>query len=395
MEEGNDPTAGRELAPKARSITTASNLFRRKLCPGSALAEHGLPELESSDAADFGTEMHQLEADEVDPSSIGVSFKRIAIERNADVTSRFLDELFADAEVKPKPFRLREHGFNIFDERGSAVFTVINGEYHPLTGTADETLFYQAERRIVIFDSKFGRWPVTAADMNAQLMLYALAAFDYFNQQADEIIVAIRQPYLPEPLNFHSAVYKKEQMPAVRKMLIGIIRRSEKPDAPRVASIEACRFCRARGTSRCPESMALVTQLAQNKITALKPAELEALGPAVMAAKSIVDAWTERMKFIANTYPALLTEHELASTGSTRKIDAAEAYNELFNSGVLGDRLWPIFSSACTLSLPKLVEATQKAFPDDSTADVKVLGPIDHLIQTNPKACKLVKKRKP
>lgn len=392
MEEGNDPRAGTELAPEARSITSASNLFRRKLCPGSALAEHGLPDLASSSAADFGTEMHQLEADEVDPSSIGVSFKRIAIERNADVTERFIRGIIEEGES----FNLlREHDLTVRDENGAIVHTVINGEYHPLTGTADEMRYYPSVRKLFVFDSKFGRWPVTSADLNMQLALYGLAGFDYYHQMADEIYVAIRQPYLPEPLNFHSAVYKKEQMPMVRKMIIGIIRRSEKLDAPRVASIEACRFCRARGTARCPESMALVTELAQNKITALKPAELESLAPAIMAAKSIVEAWAERMKFIANNYPALLKDHELASTGEMRSINASEAYTALFNDGALGDRLSEVFFNACTLSLTRLVEGAKEVFPNDSMADIKVLGPIDHLIVRKPKAQKLVKKRKP
>ena len=46
-----------------RANTSASNIARRELCPGSAAAEEGLPEEDSEDAEE-GTLLHKIDAGE-------------------------------------------------------------------------------------------------------------------------------------------------------------------------------------------------------------------------------------------------------------------------------------------------------------------------------------------
>lgn len=392
MEKGNDTRAGSDVAPEARSITTASNLFRRALCPGSAHAELYLPERESSGAAEFGTEMHFLEYEGINPDDIDDSFKAKAIQRNADITAQFVAQFVPVDENREL---LKEHTFFVRDEDGTVMHTVINGEYHPLSGKADEVLYFPKRRTIIIFDSKFGRWPVTGADINMQLRIYALAAYDYFMKQADFIYVAIRQPYLPAPENFHSAKYTAGQMEDVRFEIRGIIRASEVPTAPRNATLEGCRFCGALGTVGCPESIAYVGAMAKRKIATLAPTKLEELAPKIQVAKQLVDAWTARMKQIATTYPALLQHFELVPTGINRSIKTENnkaVYTELIK--LFGDSTEEIFLGSCDISLRRLSDLAEKYFErTGNTEPPDVLGFIAHLVENKVKEPRLARKK--
>lgn len=100
----------------------------------------------------------------------------------------------------------------------------------------------------VVTDYKTGRTAQSKASENQQLKAYAVLVKKAF-PQLTTILVVIIQPLAGGTT---IAEYNEEELAAAEKEIIGIVKASLDPNAPRTPSAEACKWCSAKGI--CPES---------------------------------------------------------------------------------------------------------------------------------------------
>jgi hypothetical protein len=273
-----------------RSITSSSNVARRRLCPGSEAMEVGRPNVESPYSKE-GTLLHDLDAcPEKDRSEITES-QRVILERNAEMRNEFisgkLDELGIPRDARVKIFK-DGNEFFLCDEQGVPLDP-------PFPGHPDIIYYYPDYRVAIIWDSKFGRVPVTPAECNDQLRSYTVMFAEHF--ECDQVIVAIGQPWLKAPQSLHAAKYQGEHIPLFKAEMLSMLRAARQKGAKRFASPEACRFCLGRAI--CPEAVKNVEILSTISVEALTPDQLEALEPVVKIAEGVIEARKAQLKLLA------------------------------------------------------------------------------------------------
>lgn len=217
-----------------RATTSASNIFRRQLCPGSERMEHGLPDEDSAQSIE-GTLLHQYDAN---PSLDRAVLKpgqqdllRISAELDDFVFSR-VSEQFGVSPDEP------------FEEGSEKELLALEGTKEETPGHCDRWRFFPSKRLLVIVDKKFGYKETTPAAANFQLRTYAIAGAEEWD--ADRIVVAITQPRLSYERRVTMASYEVDDLEASEKELQSIRVNSCKLDAPLVAGEEQCRYCKAR-----------------------------------------------------------------------------------------------------------------------------------------------------
>jgi hypothetical protein len=377
-----------------RSINSASSLHRRMLCPGSAMAEEGLPEVEANNFfAAKGTMLHAVEAADPEMGDMTDGLKLLeqrAIAKNKRLSDEFAAKVFAHLKIEQPGDCLtyRERDFYLCDERNEPEAPLV-------VGHADEIRWYPDHKITFVFDSKFGSYPVTPADSNLQLGMYTVCAHDDIG--GERFYAAIRQPFLKSPLDFHHVEYTEADIADVRAKILEIIRDTQKPNASRNPSVDACWFCRAKGTPRCPESALFIEDVKRAKILTMRPAELEKIGDSVRVSETIIAAWYLRMRMVLKTYPQLIKEWELGPEIQLHDIPhAATAREAIFGAKLLGEDLQiadHLFLQACAVSIPKLRElvAKHQGIPETQAAEaVFALG-----VHTSKPKERSVRRKKP
>lgn len=343
-----------------RAITSASNLLRRKLCPGSPTAERGLPEVGNKVFAETGVMLHDLEFDETKSREELQLIQQRALAKNKRVTEEYIMRVLSLNNIVEQPgdrVTFKEREFFLCDERMEPVAPLVPGH-------ADEIVTFPKYKIVFIFDSKFGRYGVTRADSNLQLAFYTVTAHDDIG--GEKFYAAIRQPYLPSPQDFHDVHFLPEDVTAARREILQIIAETQKPDAPRIPSVDACWFCRACGTPNCPESMSFISDIQRAKIMSMRPVELEAMGDVMRMAQTIINNWYERIEYILAHYPQVLKHYEL---GPQQTVDAIpnpeQALNVMIAQNMFGnvnvDEATTKFLECCKPSIPDLASAIAKA----------------------------------
>lgn len=218
-----------------RPLNSASNIFRRLACPGSARMEKGLPDAKTVESIQ-GDRLHRYKA-------------------NSDWERKLLPQ--------PEQDLLR-----IADRLERQIFETINleAEYEDrreielhddlISGHPDLLRIYKIQVpplwTSVIIDYKFGWSAVPAADVNLQMRVYAVLA------PTPTTYVAIAQPRLPFADRITIAKYTEETKAAARSQIEDILRRTAEGAAELVAGEEQCRYCKARMI--CPALRDAVTK---------------------------------------------------------------------------------------------------------------------------------------
>jgi len=382
---------------QTRAINSASSVGRRKLCPGSAKAEKEAIEVADEQAqkySDKGVLLHYHdEHPEVSREDL-TEGERQVLELNKWLRDKFmamqLAQLGIPADARHSVFAQRE--FFLCGDDGLPIEPLVPG--HP------DWIYYYAEHKIAfIFDSKFGRIEVPAAECNDQLRTYAVQFSDeYF---CAKVYCAITQPWVAAPNNFHAVEYDETNLPFFKKELIDIINGTLSEDAPRRPSIEACRYCKAK--IDCPESIKETTELAVLKISDITIPELEELGEQMERAQAVILAWERRMKYVAETRPDLLKKYHLKPGAIKRVIpDAKKAYTLLMDAGGLladdTEQAGAEFASCCKVSpheLEVLVARNRKITGKDAKAKLKMaLGDQMQEKQNQPSLEKIIKAKR-
>ncbi len=228
-----------------RSPISCSSLHRRKLCPGSAAAEAACPEVHTADS-DMGTRLHGVMSLLRDPDRWrGIAdTDRLVCERADTLREECLAALEAEYGVAGTEY---VEAFEI------EVFIEVDGNRVP--GHIDYLRWYPAVRILVVLDYKFGTNPVERAEANLQLRGYTIGAFQ-IHPQAGEVYAGIVQPRLPRAEQVHLTVYRPDEIARSYLDVRDVFRSASAPNAPRVASLAACRDCRAK--AGCDQGRALV-----------------------------------------------------------------------------------------------------------------------------------------
>ena len=223
---------------------SASGMQRLALCPGSWLAERGLPDV-PGEAALMGTRLHaHMEHGSLPEDAAEAEAVAWCREQEVALAERFLGwDGVAEADpASPDGRVLRElrwwHG-DLFSGQADVVF-VANG-------------------MALVLDYKFGRVPVAAAECNLQLAALALLAFE--NLPGVEVVFCgILQPLVSRQVP-GVVRFRREMLPQLCAYFDGLVAAAQRPDAPRVPGGAQCRFCRAQVD--CPACGGLVQQQAQ------------------------------------------------------------------------------------------------------------------------------------
>ena len=156
------------------SWCSPSSLKRRDLCSASCREEGGLPELDDEFSA-RGVRLHKL----MEYRCKGrLNMDSLSEDERANVTKAFsMAEEFLGDEILPDGSTL--NGGRWFCEvRMDAVSSAAKGFRD--WGTSDLIVIYEAEKRMVILDWKFGGAMIDSPPFNLQLQDYAVMAWDKY-----------------------------------------------------------------------------------------------------------------------------------------------------------------------------------------------------------------------
>lgn len=204
-----------------RALTSASNLRRRQLCPGSARMEKGLLDIKSKESIQ-GERLHDYYAHP--------EYERQLLAPEEQDLLRIADQLTEQ----------------LYDAIGLMGDFIEKREVHMgnelIGGHPDRIRIYGSDVSVIV-DAKFGWAAVERADVNLQTRVYAVLA------PTPEVYVGIVQPRNYEN-KITAAKYNMESKAAAREQVAQILEASEDPDAPLIPGEEQCRYCKARAI--CP-----------------------------------------------------------------------------------------------------------------------------------------------
>ena len=204
---------------------SASGFSRLALCPGSWNLEATLPPQEENKYMALGTAVHAVLAETKDFDSL--------TEEGQDIATRCLSQF---SEMIGQ-LDLGERTKEVIEERFW---------YDDLFSGAIDRIDFFGDTAVVT-DYKTGRVAQSGAAENYQLRAYAVLVKKAF-PQLKTILVAIIQPLAAGKT---IAEYNEEDLARAEEEIVGIVRASQKHDAIRTPSPDACKWCRAK--SICPE----------------------------------------------------------------------------------------------------------------------------------------------
>ena len=225
-----------------RALTSASNISRRELCPGSAAAEQDFPQGDDSEYSEEGTLLHAIDSD----ASAGVGVKLTGEQKDVlEAAKRADDEIYnsvrASLKITPE---------EPFEEGREEELWFYRGLKKVFPGHCDRWRWYPNMSVLIIIDKKFGRLEVTPAESNMQLRAYAVMGARRW--KAEHTLVAINQPRLRYDDRVTLAEYNKDSIQAAGEHVLRIWDGAHNPDGsprtdvPRVAGQAQCRYCSAR-----------------------------------------------------------------------------------------------------------------------------------------------------
>ena len=272
---------------EAHSPLGGSTVKRWSQCPGSIRLSKDIPS-QTSSYADEGTLAHEIAAHYLIhndfPKDLPPDFDKIPILVYAETIQNDLKESeFA-------PILMIERKFDL-------------GQVYPgLFGTADCVMYSKENKKLTVYDFKFGQgvaveildgdWP------NLQLLYYALGAalIPEVEFQVDEVEIVIVQPRCPHP----DGVVRRHTINQItlhkfanqlRKWAV----ETTAPNAPLKAG-DHCKFCPAAPI--CPELHENAIKLAQTEFNRILPYDPETLGK-ILNWLPILSSWISSVREFA------------------------------------------------------------------------------------------------
>lgn len=244
-----------------------SSLQRVALCPGSVAAEAGLP-WQPSDQAAEGTLLHEAvrtkQTANLKPSQVR------DVETCWRIGKQLLEQVLG---ARPGRFLFEEYVRSYVGDSGEL--------------SAKLDFIALADADALVIDWKFGRADEVDASENLQLRAYALIAHQEY--KAERVTCAIVQPRAERERQKTLVEYSADDLLLAREEIAGIMNRVH--GGERVPGPEQCKYCKAAGTDRCPESQqALVHLKMEGQIPFPAGAALGQLIAKARAAESVAKA---------------------------------------------------------------------------------------------------------
>lgn len=315
---------------------------RYQLCPGSYMAERGLPET-TSDDAEAGNRIHAVLAGEtVTPPLTDDE------ERTMEACRRQAGELVRT--IVPAWDLMSKERRHWWGKQWS--------------GKPDSVAVDFIHSQGLVTDYKTGRGEVASAEGNMQLRALAVLVAEEY--KLERVTVAIVQPLAGPP---SVCLYAKGDLKVARKEIAGIIDAIHKPDSPRIPSPKACQYCKAKGTERCPESIAVVESLPMEvsrdgREIVLTPERLAELLEKLPMVEKVIEAIrgkARRMLELGETVPGWTLK-----PGAERETitDPTAVYNRAAAVGVNSES----FMACVSITKTKLKDAVKSATGDKGKA---------------------------
>jgi hypothetical protein len=295
---------------------SASSIKACALCPGRHNTALGLMEKDNEYSIE-GTAKHMCIEQEYIPNDAPPEFKE-DVKFCLDKVNQFI-----------------ELGWSVVSKE---IYMELLRENKPyLTGKCD--LVMRKGVAYLYIDYKTGKEFVDSDDI--QLKAYAVLGQRYFPKASEHYLIAV-QPAFPdkEPVMIH--------MPECEQEILGILDKSY-GSFDRVPTPEACVYCPAKATERCPETLDMLVKLPdRTEINPHKMAEyltqIRIIEPVIKAVKAKAVELLEAGKDIEG--------YRLQKGKRIRVIaDTGLAYNKVSEKISLED-----FLASCTIS-PKAIEA--------------------------------------
>jgi len=300
-----------------------SSLPRLAACPGSLRACEGIPS-KSSTVAEMGTQTHQA----IEDHFLKRAGHTILDARQEKVASWFIckaEEIIA------------AHG-GAKDVYPELQLSSIIADGFEITGKPD--LFVMCnDGKWLLFDWKCGFAEVPKAAANIQLMGYAwlLSTNDGISAGIEAYLFSAGSESALTGTN-----YDRDSIGLAKSKLQDIVQSAVLRDV-RNPGEDQCRYCQAKCTTRCPETLERISTgsalmvMPENLLPAVK-ADAAALRSKAKELVKLADAYIDRIDDEVKANPEAWAEFfTLQSTGSTRKIESAqEAYRVVVEeSGML------------------------------------------------------------
>jgi len=323
---------------------------RIALCPGSVAACSCLPKGQPGPEAERGTRIHGYLASYYSGHTplVGIDDEAEAVEQIVSMTDRLVESL---GGIEGNPLcevDVRAGGWS---------------------GHVDFMAMLKSGD-ILVVDWKTGHGEVADADENAQLRGYAVGAVRKATElgwcYGGQAVVAIVQPFEKvEPCR-----YSVGDIDAAERELEAWRAEAERKDASRFPSPTSCRFCPAKGTSRCPETAELPAALAKAAETVtlatMDGGKLASLIEAAQIVAKLADeAEAEAKKRLAEGQE--VGDLALGKPRITRSLKSTmAAVGRLEGMGIQPKAIFGF----CTLSIPKVEAAMGKAEAQAALADL-------------------------
>jgi len=234
--------------------TRSSSLPRLALCPGSALAEKGIENI-SGEPAKSGTRVHNaLEElitieNMVSLSELRKNAQIIAEIRNLSDRETFITRWFAEKVY----FTAESHGgvLEVFKEREMRIEFPQDdtaATMHPDLGVKFR------DQEFHVFEYKTGFCAQDLSDDHIQMQAYCVGfAQDFELDTVTGHVLAAGNDY--DEIHTHTT-FHREHLDYIRNRVRLICLAAYDEDSERTPThfVSGCRYCRARGTDRCPES---------------------------------------------------------------------------------------------------------------------------------------------
>lgn len=218
-----------------RPTTSASNLHRRKLCPGSERLEEGLPDEESEQSRE-GSLLHGYDANPDLDRGVLTPYQQDLLRISGELDEQIFERIYEQFAIGPQePFEGgREKELEVVDEADTVL----------LPGHCDLWRYWPRIRLLLVIDKKFGYKVVTPAAANIQLRGYAMGGSQAWD--CGNVVVGVTQPRLPYEERVTMAVYSEVSIEKALDELSWILTACRQPDAPLFAGEDQCRYCKAK-----------------------------------------------------------------------------------------------------------------------------------------------------
>jgi len=313
---------------------SGSGIAALAACPGRFNLEQTLPKQPSGEAAEIGNRIHEYIASEGKTKLVDSERETAEL-----IISKYEEAI--DIIGIGKPDSVQRENRLWYGEDWS--------------GQIDRIDFYDTfhGKLAIVTDYKSGRIAQGGASENLQLRAYAVLTKKAY-PELYKVYVCIVQP-LAGPTSI--AEYNEEELAQSEAQIQEIIRKAYDPNAQRIPSPDACRYCSAK--SVCPEARGLTTQIQQIAHENVKALTCDELGKYLERAEVVEDI-IAAMKSEAKSRllsGQSVTGYKLESGNSTRSIPNPDSAYEKLKAHMSQQE----FAKCCKVSAPQLESLIAKS----------------------------------